>query len=326
MSIERLPLISVILPIYNVSKYLERCLDSILQQDYVNLDVIMIDDGSTDSSLQICEDYAKKDNRFRVIHQSNGGISKARNRGLELIKGDYFSFVDPDDYVEPEYISYLYGLCCRYHTDMSLCSHTVLFENGRKDIKGNGKEELLNAKECIQEMLYFDMIDTSCWGKLYHRELIGEICFPENTLFEDTACTYKFFLKAKQIACGYQNKYVYCIREESITTDHFNPAKLDLIKVTDQMAADVVSIYPELRDAAMFKCIRSRFSTLNQLENVSDYEEIRKEIIDYIKGNRSVLLKDPKARKTDKIAAILLGISYPLYVKIWGMIKRRRIE
>lgn len=157
------PLISVILPIYNVAQFLPRCIESVCSQTYDNLEIILVDDGSPDDCGDICDKYAEKDNRIVVVHKQNGGLSDARNKGAEIANGEYITFIDSDDYVTDTYVEYLYSLIEKYHTRMSLCTHTVVFEKGNNIIYGNGKDEVLTTEICLERMLYDDVINTSAW-------------------------------------------------------------------------------------------------------------------------------------------------------------------
>ena len=139
-------LISVILPIYNVEKYLEKCLKSVINQTYKNLEIILVDDGSKDNSPQICDEYAVKDKRIVVIHKSNGGLSDARNAGIEIAKGKYIALIDSDDYVEKDYVQFLYQLIKENNAEMSICSHTVLYTNRTRIEKETGEHLVLDPK------------------------------------------------------------------------------------------------------------------------------------------------------------------------------------
>ena len=135
-------LISIIVPVYNVEKYLNRCIDSILLQTYNNIEILLIDDGSLDKSSQICDEYMKKDKRIKVIHKKNGGLSDARNAGIDIARGKYITFIDSDDSVEKDLVEYLYKLVINFNTKMSICSHRVIFDEGKRiKVLGNGKEE-----------------------------------------------------------------------------------------------------------------------------------------------------------------------------------------
>ena len=223
------PKISVVLPIYNVEKYLEKCMESIFNQTYKNLEILLVDDGSLDGCPALCDAYAKKDKRVRVVHKKNGGISDARNAGVAESSGQYIAFVDPDDYVESDYIEYLYSLIKKYNCKMSLCQHTVKFEGGREICYGKNGDDLLTSKDCIERMLYNDVIDTSCWAKLFSADLAKKFLYPKGKLFEDIGTVYKFFIESEQIACGWQSKYFYMMRPKSIVHCNFNPHKLDLL-------------------------------------------------------------------------------------------------
>nr|WP_308668296.1 glycosyltransferase family 2 protein [uncultured Agathobacter sp.] len=310
-------LISVVLPIYNVEKYLRRCIESVINQTYTNLEIILVDDGSTDNSGKICDEYKKKDTRIKVVHKSNGGLSDARNTGTMMSLGRYISYIDSDDYVDDDYIEYLYSLISRYKTKVALCTHNVVFQNGKTVTYGNGKSEILDAHSCIEKMLYNDVIDTSAWAKLYDIELAKSILYPQNKLFEDIATTYKFFLKSGKIACGYESKYYYIIRNNSIVGCSFNNKKLDLLEMTDCMGEEVLLVYPDLKEAVLRRRVYARFSTLNQMLDTDECKKEKIKIIRFIKNNSNSILHNKKVPKRDKIAVILLKISYNLYRAIW---------
>lgn len=310
------PLISVVLPVYNVEPYLDKCMNTVLNQTYPNMEIILVDDGSTDHSGKFCDHYAQMDSRVHVIHKKNGGLSDARNVGMACASGEYIAFIDSDDTVALDMIDYLYGLIQRFHTSMSLCCHNVVFDNGEK-VKplGDGAEKVLDSQQAIEDMLYHHLVDTSAWAKLYKRDLFKNISYPKGKLFEDIGTTYKLFLKAKQIACGFVPKYNYQVREGSIVTRSFSRKKLDLLEMTDTMGRDVLAVYPDLGKAVLRRRVYARFSTLNQMLDVDIPE--RKEIIRFIKKYRWDILKDPKAPKRDKIAIICLALGFGFYSRIW---------
>lgn len=322
--IDEKDLISVIVPVYNVELYLKKCINTILKQTYKKLDIILIDDGSKDRCGVICDEFVNLDSRIRVFHKENGGLSDARNYGIERAKGKYITFIDSDDYIELDYIEYLYNLLIKHNCLMSLAAHNVVLENGHimHEKEVNRRSEKLSKRECIKKMLYHDLIDTSAWGKLYSMELFDNIRYPKGKIFEDIGTTYKFFLKCDEIACGYQNKYNYIIRKDSIVNGKFNKRKLDLIKMTDEMAADVEKIYPDLSEAVMRRRIYARFSTLNQMLDIRELKDIRKEIIKFIFANQKVVIGNENAPKRDKIAIFLLHLGFPIYKKVWKLITK----
>lgn len=172
------PLISVILPIYNIKTYLNKCMKSLFAQTYENLEIIMVDDGSTDGCDKLCDAYITQDKRVRVFHKKNGGLSDARNYGIEHADGEYITCIDPDDFVDKDYVAYLYNLLKKYDCKISICQHRVIFCSGKIEEKGTSGDEALSNKCCIERMLYHDVIDTSAWAKLYHKSLFENVRYP----------------------------------------------------------------------------------------------------------------------------------------------------
>lgn len=316
------PKISVVLPIYNVEKYLETCVKAMTGQTYQNLEIILVDDGSPDGCPALCDELAKADERIRVLHKENGGLSDARNAGTQIATGEYITFVDSDDVVTDIYVEYLYSLIEKYGCDMSLCTHTVVFEDGKKIPYGDGTDEMLDAKECLRRMLYHDVIDTSAWAKLYRTDMAREILYPKGKLFEDIGTTYRFFLASGKIACGYQSQYFYMQRQNSIVSGKFNPHKLDLLEMTDKMAEDVEKVYPDLAQAILRRRVYARFSTLNQMLDVDGYRKERDEIISFIKAHKREIMADEHAPGRDKMAMRMLSMGYPVYRMAWKALKK----
>lgn len=311
------PLISVILPIYNIEKYLPICMESVLTQTYSNLEIIMVNDGSEDKCKEICDNYAKKDKRVVVYHKENGGLSDARNFGIKRANGQYITCIDPDDYVDSDYIEYLYSLLKNFNTKISICQHRIKYDNGSIKDLGSTGSELLSLKTVLEKMMYHDVIDTSAWAKLYHRDLFINVEYPKGKLFEDIGTTYALFIQCNNIAVGYESKYNYIFHNNSIVNGAFKPSKIDLIEMTDKMATDVLNIYPDLEEAVLRRRIYSRFSTLNQMLNTQEYYEEKKKIIEFIKENRKSIITNKKTPKRDKLALILLSISYQFYRFCW---------
>lgn len=312
------PLISIIVPFYNVERYLKQCLESILNQTYHNLEIVLVNDGSTDRSQNICDQYMKRDNRVKVFYKTNGGLSDARNFGIEHSKGEYFLFVDSDDRVDPDYVEFLWLLLENGKYKMSMCSLYVKYtDNNRIISRGNGKKEILSGKRCIEKMCYHDEVDACAVAKLMHRDLFRDIRFPEGKLFEDIGAVYLLFDKSKKVACGFEPKYYYCVRPDSIVTSTFNMGKLDMLVMTDQMAAFVDAKYPDLKAATMRRQVYARFSTLNQMAQVTNMDEIKKELISFIKAHAKEVLYNKKTPKRDKVAIISLCLNYRFYRWLW---------
>jgi glycosyltransferase involved in cell wall biosynthesis len=317
------PLISVIIPVYKVEQYLDRCLNSVVNQTYKNLEIILVDDGSPDRCPKMCDEWAEKNSRVRVYHKENGGLSDARNYGTERCNGSYITYVDSDDYIDTDYVSYLYNLLSRYHTKMSICQHRVRYQGGKTIDYGSSGDEVLSNKRCLERMLYYDVIDTSAWAKLYKKELFADVKYPKGKYFEDLATTYKLMFKSDQIAVGYESKYNYALRNESISNSSFSPSKLIYPLITDATCDAIVDKFPDLMDAALARKVRSRFSVLNLMINVNEkgYKKEKKEYRTYILNNRARILKNNNVKKNEKIAICLISVNYYLYGLAWKLMR-----
>ncbi len=320
-------LISIIVPMYNVENYIEKCLTSLKNQTYQNFEVIVIDDGSTDLSRDIVASFLVNDSRFKYFFKDNGGLSSARNTGIKKALGEYICFVDSDDFVDEDYIEYMYNLLTKYGTKISACWHKLYLSSGTiKMIVDNDDTLLLNGQQAIKEILYNRRLDTTANAKLIHRDLLDDTFFPVGKNFEDIGSIYKLFLGGERVAIGNRPKYYYVMREGSITHEAFNEKKLDLLEMTDKMAHDSVEEYPRLEKAVVIRQVYARFSTLNQmLDDDLDpiYINHRNRIINYIKQNRMVVLKDKEASVRDKIAIILLMCGLGIYKKVWFLYLKR---
>lgn len=313
-------LISVILPIYNVEKYLSRCLDSVIGQTHKNIEIILVDDGSTDNSYKICEEYAKNDKRIVIIHKENGGLSDARNVGIKKAKGDYITLIDSDDYVEKDYVEFLYKLIKDNNSQMSVCGHTVLYENGKKIKKETHEHLVLSAKKTLEKILYDDGIDLSAWAKMYEKKLFDKVQYPKGRYFEDSATTYLLVDECKKIAVGSESKYNYIIRNNSITTALFSPKKMELITSTEEMTSYVKSKYPDLKAAAERRLMYAYLSTLSQLANSKfRHKKEENELMKYIKLNRKNVLKNKRLNKRDRVALYTTMFGFSFFKFIWFM-------
>ena len=187
------PLISVIVPIYNVEQYLPRCIESILNQTYKNLEVILVDDGATDHCGSICDVYKEKDCRVRVIHKSNGGLSDARNAGLDRMTGEYVTCIDSDDFVSPFFVENLWLALEENHCDIA-SSWFIEYHNGQIVPAGKVVDaqevEVLAKNEYFERLLYQDGVEVSAWGKLYKSSLYQNVRYPVGKLYEDIPTTY----------------------------------------------------------------------------------------------------------------------------------------
>ena len=213
--------ISIIVPIYNVEKYLGVCIESILSQSYENLEILLVDDGSPDQCGMICEEYAKKDSRIYVIHKKNGGLSDARNAGLDVATGEYIVFVDSDDAIHPKMIEILYKQIKDENVDMSVCSHIEVNENFKGYEKISNEEEVLyltqifDGKEC-NRIIHSDLLGIDMnvmWNKMFPKKIFETLRFPKGKIHEDEFVNYLIFYQIQK--CAYINQPLYFYRQRS---------------------------------------------------------------------------------------------------------------
>ena len=210
-------LVSIIIPIYKVEKYLQRCVDSILKQSYRNLEIILVDDGSPDKCGEICDKYAQTDSRIIVVHKKNGGLSSARNAGLDICKGDFIMFVDSDDWVEPNFCEAALQLALTKKVDCVAFGYYEYQNNKRTPFHTN-QPRIIGAEEAITHLIRIDeVIFNLAWNKIYHRRLFNNLRYPVGRLFEDQGTTYKAFILAEKIYVSDLVLYHYDRRGDSIT-------------------------------------------------------------------------------------------------------------
>lgn len=228
--------ISVIVPVYNVEDYLEECIDSILNQTYSNLEIILVDDGSPDNCGQICDDYAKKDNRIKVIHKENGGLSDARNIGIENSIGKYITFIDSDDCVNKKYIEILYNQLINTKSDISVCSYKTFNDFYiDEDFKLNDTEILTRQEILLKLYGENNRINyVVSWGKLYKKKLFDTISFPKGKIHEDEYTTYKLYEECNLVSYTSLQLYYYRVRNDSIMKKKISRKRLDALQAFDE--------------------------------------------------------------------------------------------
>ena len=227
----RTPLISVIIPVYNVEKYLHRCLDSVIAQTYQNLEIICVDDGSIDDSGKICDQYAVRDARIKVIHQENQGLSAARNRGLDAAEGEYIAFVDSDDYILEDMYKKMLDKLLNYNVDLCVCQWQYEFSDGRQVVKKKnidptiyGRKTSLEFASFLYRGNYENGVVVAAWNKLYRRALLDKIRF-EGRIHEDDAFNGRIMAKNISVYVMEDQFYVYAQNGDSLTNKPFSANK-----------------------------------------------------------------------------------------------------
>lgn len=315
--------ISVIVPVYNVRNYLNKCLNSILNQTYKNLEIILIDDGSTDDSGNICDEFAKSDNRIIVIHKQNGGLSDARNVGIENATGDFLTFIDSDDYVEETMIMDLYNSCKEYGTDISCCGKIVEFPN--KTIISNCNSDFFTSNEnALLRMLTFDDIDVSAWAKLYSKRLFDGIHYPVGRYYEDIATTYKLFSRANSISHISKPDYHYIIRCNSILNSNFSSKHFDSVFFADELKKYICLNFPDISDAAESYYILSVSDTIQKIVCSNKKNTYKKEYNELHKILKTNLLKSFKNRYIPLYKKVMLVLMAFRCYKIVFLLKKMK--
>lgn len=246
------PLISVIVPIYNTENNLKRTLNALSVQTLAEIEFILVDDGSTDSSGKICDEFAEKDSRFRVIHQHNGGVCSARNKGISVAQGKYIGFCDSDDVPEPDLYETLYTLIGENNCDVSMVKFAVHFADGRIDDSQTGEITVFDdRREAIKNLLTLN-IDAGIYTKLISAELCHNVRFEEpRKLNEDKYYLFEIFMKAEKLCYKDVCKYNYYRYEESSSKTRFSEKYLDLPYFARKMDKKINEFYPELADYAV---------------------------------------------------------------------------
>lgn len=229
--IEELPLISIIVPVYNVELYIDRCVSSVVNQTYRNLHIILVDDGSSDNSAQLCDEWSEKDGRIEIVHKKNGGQSQARNTALEIVRGDYIGFVDSDDWIEPDMYEYLYRMIKKYNADVSFCE----YDRGGKSKIFPDKVTVREGEENVEFFyrLHGERSSYAVWRGLYKTSAVKGITFKEGLINEDVLYQYEVMHQCPKMVYGNQAKYHYFLNDMGITRSLLNRKDYSLIQIWD---------------------------------------------------------------------------------------------
>ncbi len=268
-------LISIIVPVYNVEKYLEKCITSILNQTYKNLQIILVDDGSQDKSGQICDKYKLQDNRIEVIHKKNGGLSDARNIGIEKARGKYIGFVDSDDYISKTMYEDMYKIIQEREGDVCISNLYIVNENKEilKNID-NGIEEY-NKIQILREILLDKNIQSYAWNKLYKKSLFKNIRYPIGKKYEDIGTTFYILEKCKKILVIGKPEYYYINRQGSIVNNINEQTILDYIDIISERYDYVKDKYKQLEKYNKYYLAKTLITAYN---DISNFEKISKKL------------------------------------------------
>ncbi|MBD9011972.1 MAG: glycosyltransferase [Ruminococcus bromii] len=309
------PLISVIVPIYNVEKYLARCVDSIVNQTYKNLEIILVDDGSPDRCPQMCDDYAEKDSRIKVVHKKNGGLSDARNAGMAVATGEYISFIDSDDYVSDDFFECLLDVMNKENSDIAECSVVKFYDDNRFDeISDDLSVKTYDTQDAMSALIAENPFHQHVWNKLYKTELVKDIPYAVGKLNEDEFWTYRVFGRANKVARLNKTMYYYFQRNSSIMGVGYNIRRLDALEGKANRQKYIENNFPDLSTQAKIdlygSCMFAYQSVLKFMsgaEKKKALELIRKYRKMYNLSFDEIKLADKSARKYFYLAKCNFG-------------------
>ena len=322
--------VSVIVPVYNVEKYLKRCLDSIINQTYKNIEIILVNDGSKDNSRDICEEYEKNFDNIILINQGNGGLSAARNTGLKYVKGEAVTFVDSDDWLELDAIEYYVDSMKKYNVDM-VVTNNIRTKDYQKNIlqPNNIKEEVLTQEDYAKKFFKIDgnSIEYYAWSKLYKREIMEDVEFPVGLFAEDVLGTFRYMKNSQSIFYSNKITYNYFINDNGLTAK-FGDKDFDLEKIWDTIVEESEGY--ENKNFLKYAVINRKridFNLLcrialaeNKEENIEKYNRKITELLKSIKENKQLLLEYlPFSRR---VILILFILNYSLGSKVLNILSK----
>lgn len=311
--------ISIIVPIYNVEKYINKCIDSILAQTFKEFELILVDDGSTDKSGFISDGYVKKDSRVKVIHKQNGGLSSARNKGIENSCGEYLAFIDSDDYIHPKMFEILYTNTILYDSDISMCDYKMVYENKYEiDIIKDYKVKEYTKLEALNDLQgKYGIRFVVAWNKLYRKKLFNILRYEEGRINEDEFIIHNLLYDSDKVIYINAKLYYYLQRENSITKSKFNPQRLDLLDAYIER----IYFYKSINERELVHKVEFTYSSAffifyyklkNEVDKPKKYlKKIKKVYISKLKA----ILRNPYYSKKEKILILTFCINPYIYEK-----------
>lgn len=282
---DALPKISIIVPVYNMEKYLRQCVDSILAQTFKDWELLLIDDGSKDSSAAICDEYAAVDSRIRVIHKENGGLADTRNMGIEMATAPLIGFIDSDDWVDPDMYETLYKTMVDNDADISMCGHYYTYTNREKPSCSGGEVKVYDGRDALMMIIDDRRIKSFLVDKLYKREVIREL-LPKSFFYEDYATLFKWFVGVSKVAICESPKYHYRQRRGSIALDSHPQKKYHFYLAEKSRCTYLIEngIFPEHHKKFVAKLVRVGLGQIKAILRYKEDKSVGQEYVDLIKA------------------------------------------
>lgn len=308
-------LISVVVPIYKVQKYLDRCVGSIVGQTYENLEIILVDDGSPDSCGAMCDEWARRDSRIKVVHKKNGGLSDARNAGVEASTGAWIGFVDSDDYIAPDMYERLHELVLQPEVGIAICGVADVYSDHTEE-PPVAKTSVMTSEEVLSDIFLNKTLMVGVPPRLYPAWLMREVASPVGKTHEDAFIVVDLFSRVEHVAVDTAPRYFYCHNEETITSSPSTRGLNDNVDAWERNRRLVEKLYPNLIDDVMFRCYWAHFDVLDGLmlsDRSADDEERMRGVIAWLKDHRAGVCAHPHVSSKRKLALRALCLNKGLY-------------
>lgn len=324
---QRQPLVSVVIPIYKVEKYLAMCIESVRNQTYTNLEIILVDDGSPDNCGRMCDEFAAEDSRISVIHKTNGGLSDARNVGMKVASGEYLCFVDSDDYIHQDAIAVLLKHALAQNADIVCGGYQSFVDGTAIESEETGSDPVLLDR--ISAMQQFVQKDWGAWGKLYRREIHNGIYFPAGKIHEDEAIMLQLLDRCDRIVSLEDRLYYYRTRAGSITAQSYSLKKMDWLEGWIANVAFAEAKYPSVYMQCLNKAWTVAMYNIGNLLGNRDAQQHLTVINGFLHSRFTDILSDPFISRNAKIRAVIFRVSdirkeRCLYSRVYGMLKKAR--
>lgn len=304
--------ISVIIPVYNVEKYFSTCMETVLNQTYKNLEIILVDDESTDNSGKMCDEYAKKDSRVKVVHKKNEGAASARNAGLDIATGEYIGFIDSDDFVELDFYEVLYKCIIEENADLAMCRLVDCYGTIEK-VEKKVQKYVWNTEEAIKIVLEAKLTSVTPVNKLYKKFIFDKLRYESCNTAEDAEIIIDILMKCKKIVFLDDEKYFYIHRENSVTTRKFDKERgYDVIYAYQKNYKLIENNYPSLSDIAEMRICWANFCVLDRMILSVD-TKIDMNLVKYLRKRFLFIMKNNCFTKVRKLSMILLMVNVNLY-------------
>ena len=329
MKTEESKKVSVVVPVFNVKDYLVSCVDSILTQTYHNLEIILVDDGSTDGSSEICDQLAARDKRMKVLHKENGGLSDARNAGLDVVTGNYIAFVDSDDTIESDMIESLVDLMECYNADVTSCRFTRVWTDGVEERVGENNEiSIYDGKDALKEYVYGKTLDPFVCNKLFKTELINlptgeKRRFIKGIVGEDNPFSIELYKQIDRLVLVGKSSYRYLQkREGAITNSAVSQKKIDSVFFWDSVRKDCKENYPELEIYAIRRQALFYIGLYNMIDGNKAYREVAEQIVGFLKENNTAIQQSELCERVLKLSSRLIITAPWVYRVLMKVYKR----